>query len=73
MGNPIGAVRSTLLLARVRPSRIMAARSRRLVGAVRGRTPDLRTCPRLHEIISRWGEWAAGEQPELHGDPFWLL
>jgi hypothetical protein len=70
---PVGAVRALLLRARVTTSQAEAEACRALVEIARRRLPDLRTCPQLERILSRWHDWACARPAPGPGETYWLI
>ena len=73
LSNYIGLTRTFLLDARLAPFKSTATRRRKAILELRERVPDLRRCPRLRKILSRWDEWANRGSGSENGDYFWLL
>lgn len=73
LSNHIGLVRTFLLDARLAPFKSTATRRRKAILDLRDRVPDLRHCPRLRQVLSRWDEWADRTSGSENGDYFWLV
>lgn len=73
LSNHIGLARTLLLDARLAPSKSTATRRRKTILELRERVHDLRRCPRLRQILSRWDRWANRGSGSENGDYFWLL
>jgi len=73
LSDHIGLARTLLLDARLAPSKSTATRRRKTILELRERVHDLRRCPRLRHILSRWDGWANHGSGSESGDYFWLL
>jgi tetratricopeptide (TPR) repeat protein len=73
LSDVVGLVRTLLLAARVKSTRVEATTLMTRIMQLRKKAPDLRTCPRLKKILDHWEDWVSGRPCGDETDFFWFL